>query len=245
MTQTIPPCFGILGSTGRMGQEIIPLLSDQHIPYHTLLRTEYSNATTVETFLERCQTLIDFSLPQGVAQHSQWLRHNPRPYVVGVTNLPPAEHATLTHLAQHMPVVFAPNTSVVVAMLEKMTRDLSHTLGTSYDVTITDGHHRHKKDAPSGTAHSLYTALSPQHQKTAQILSWRMGPVIGEHTLHWVGPYDTLTLTHRVTHRRLFAQGAIAAALWAHTQPPGFYTMQDVYALPPPCQNLRNIPVQY
>jgi 4-hydroxy-tetrahydrodipicolinate reductase len=119
---------------------------------------------------------------------------------------------------------------VLLALLEPAVK----ALGPAYDLAVVESHHRHKKDAPSGTAKALVAALDQARSREAApipVHALRGGDVVGDHTVHFLGPGDRLELVHRATSRQTFAEGALRAARWLVGRPPGRYTMQQVLGI--------------
>jgi 4-hydroxy-tetrahydrodipicolinate reductase len=150
--------------------------------------------------------------------------------------------------AEKIPIVFAPNFSIGVNLLFHLTRLAAAALDDNYDREIVEMHHRHKLDAPSGTARRLADILLEttagsrvRHGREGEVgarlsreiglHALRGGDVVGDHTVIFAADGERLELTHRASSRDTFAVGALRAAQWAHRQPPGLYTMQDVLGL--------------
>jgi len=188
------------------------------------------------------QVVIDFSLPQGTAE---LLRTVELPLVVGTTGLDSATEAALRAHAERHPVVWASNFSTGVNLLFELVRTASSAL-PDYDLEIVEMHHRHKVDAPSGTARSLAQAASEGRGSVVHgreghtgerppgeigMHALRGGDVAGEHMVYLAGPGERLQLGHLATSRRSFAEGAIRAARWVVGKPPKLYTMREVLGL--------------
>ena len=192
--------------------------------------------------------LIDFSLPEGSAKALQWARENGAAFVSGTTGLDDGFFSQLEQASQEIAVLHATNMSPGVAVLRTLTRVASAALPRAFQPEITESHHRHKRDAPSGTAKSLIEDVlsarpnlavkpgrdgetGPRNPDELGVHAIRGGDVIGEHTVHFFGEGERIELTHRATDRAIFARGALAAALWIHGREPGRYTMDDVLGL--------------
>ena len=195
-----------------------------------------------------CDGVIDFSAPATLTQLCPRCAEGRVPLVVGTTSLEPEHRALLEQAAASTPVVFAPNMSVGVNLLFRLTEEAARLLGPSFHAEVVEAHHRHKKDAPSGTAARLVELLqealsAPDVRHGRQGLvgerpdaevgvhAVRGGDVVGEHTVMLLGTGERLELTHRASSRQTFAQGALRALRWAAEQPPGLYDMQDVLGL--------------
>lgn len=194
--------------------------------------------------------VIDFSLPRAFdALLDQVLRFE-RPLVVGTTGLTEPQRARLVEAARKVPLIAAPNYSRGVAVLYHLAEQATALL-RDFDLEIVEMHHRHKVDAPSGTALGLLDAAAHGRKREGRsdavygreghagargeheiaVLALRGGDVIGDHTLHMAGQGERLELTHRATDRSLFARGALTAARFLVGKPPASYTMRQVLGL--------------
>lgn len=193
---------------------------------------------------------VEFSRPHGSAQWAAWCAARGAALVSGTTGLGEAEHAALAEAARRVPVVWAPNMSVGVNVLLELVSLAAMRVGAGWDIEITETHHRNKVDAPSGTARALLAAVQEArgaaHKPTAVygrsgdcgprgddeigVYALRMGSVVGEHEVHIAAEGEVLTLCHRALSRDIFAAGALRAARWVATRPPGLYSMRDVLA---------------
>ena len=195
--------------------------------------------------------MIEFSSPQATLANLEWAAGAGHPAVIGTTGLNAEQRAQIGATAKSIPIVFAPNMSVGVNTLFKIVADVARILGESYDVEITEMHHRFKKDAPSGTARRLgeivaevmggtyeelvvdgragITGERPARQIGMHAL--RGGDVVGDHTVSFTTLGERIELTHRAHSRDTFARGALRAAAWVAGRAPGLYDMQDVLGL--------------
>jgi 4-hydroxy-tetrahydrodipicolinate reductase len=191
------------------------------------------------------EVVIDFSVASAVPGLMALAARHKVAVVTGTTNLDSAGRQALDKAAELVPVLWAPNMSLGVEVLAEVVKLALARLGSEYDVEIVEAHHRRKVDAPSGTALRLLDAvregrsgIQPLHgrqgevgQRTEEevaVLSIRGGDVIGDHTVHLLGPGERLELTHRATSRELFAHGALKAASFLYRRKPGLYTIADV-----------------
>ncbi len=197
------------------------------------------------------EAVIDFTTPQATAEHARLAAQAGAALIVGTTGIGPAETEVIEKAAHHVPVVWAPNFSVGVTLLMALTEQAAQILGPEYDIEVVEMHHRHKVDAPSGTALGLgraaakgrgvdhddvKTAARDGHtgaRNTGDIgyAVLRGGDVIGEHSVIFAGEGERVELTHKAGARNLFAAGAVRAALWARGRKAGLYTMKDVLGL--------------
>jgi 4-hydroxy-tetrahydrodipicolinate reductase len=195
--------------------------------------------------------VIDFSVPSAVFENARNAEEHAAALVVGTTGLGPEHREALAQAARRVPVVVAANMSVGVNLLLGLTRRVAAVLGPDYDIEIVEMHHRHKVDAPSGTALALGAAAAEGRgvtldeaavrvrdgqtgerlKGTIGFASLRGGDVVGEHTVIFAADGERLELTHRASSRAVFAKGAVRAALWCAGKPAGLYSMRDVLGL--------------
>jgi 4-hydroxy-tetrahydrodipicolinate reductase len=174
--------------------------------------------------------LIDFSLPAGTQAAAAWCADSGVPLLSGVTGLPDDVVAALDQASAQAPVLWSPNLSLGVNLLADLVARAAAVLGASVPVVVDDVHHQWKKDAPSGTALMLgerVTAARGRGHPGPRYTSERTGEVIGEHTVTFELPGETLKLTHSAGDRSIFARGALRAAHWLHARPPGRYSAAD------------------
>lgn len=208
--------IGLLGRSGRMGQWVCKLLETEYAEKAKLANAPASGES-LEPLLST-DVVIDFSAPAAMLSLAEVAlkRAGQLPaFVVGSTGWTPEERHRLEELAQRTPVLAASNFStgvLALAELLKQAAPLMEKLG--YTPVIVESHHRHKKDAPSGTALSLQRALSPSGPGNVQTHSIRAGEVIGDHEVTFHGPGDHITVGHFAQDRSIFARGAIDVALW-------------------------------
>lgn len=175
--------------------------------------------------------VIDFSVASQTADHVRDAKSAGAGILVGTTGYGDETRAIAEQAAQSIPVVLAPNTSLMSNLMRVFTQIASARL-PSCDVSILDIHHAQKKDAPSGTAQLLASTIASENpSREIEIRSMRKGNVPGEHTVYFFGEFDRLELCHRVTDRRVFAEGALVAAQFLFNRVPGLYDMNDVLNL--------------
>lgn len=202
----------------------------------------------IEAVVAAADVVIDFSLPDGTVRVVEACRIQSRPLVCGVSGLDTEQLALLDEAARTIPIVYDRNMSQGIAVLQSLASRAVAALGDGFEVAIGEVHHVHKKDAPSGTALKLGEAVAAARGQELADLAWygpeaaavqprpgqirfdveRRGEVPGEHTLTFSSATETLTLGHSVTTRGVFADGALRAAVWVVSQPPGRYEMGDV-----------------
>ncbi len=195
--------------------------------------------------------VIDFSSAEASAAHSRVCAERKIPLVVGTTGFTAKARAEITEAAKVIPVLMAPNMSVGVNLMLKLVAEAARVLNDSYDIEISEIHHRMKKDAPSGTALRLGELIAEtlkrdpasdlrmtrqgnigeRPRKEIGLQSLRGGDVVGEHTVYFIGEGERLEITHRATTRDQFAQGAVRAAHFVVGEQPGIYDMFAVLGL--------------
>jgi 4-hydroxy-tetrahydrodipicolinate reductase len=201
--------------------------------------------------IAQADAVIDFTAPAATLEHARLCAQANAAHIIGTTGLSPEDEEQLHKAARHCQVMYAPNMSVGVTLLLALTEKVAAVLGEDYDIEIVEMHHRHKVDAPSGTALGLGKAAAKGRavaHEDAAVLSregitgprqpgkigyatLRGGDVIGDHTVIFAGDGERIEIGHRAAGRGLFASGAVRAARWAVRQPFGFYTMRDVLGL--------------
>jgi 4-hydroxy-tetrahydrodipicolinate reductase len=179
--------------------------------------------------------VVEFTTPDVTVAHVQLARELRRPMVIGTTGLSDAQVETVRLAAGAIPVVLSPNMSLGVNVLFELARTAAERLGPGYDAEVVESHHRHKKDAPSGTAKRLLEVLASARKQlpgTIPVHAVRAGDIVGDHTVILAGPSERLELTHRAHAREVFARGALRAARFAVGKTPGLYDMSHVLSSP-------------
>lgn len=201
--------------------------------------------------IARAHAVIDFTSPAATVEHARLCAQANAAHIIGTTGLTPDDEEALKMAARHCQVVYAPNMSVGVNLLLALTEKVAAVLGDDYDIEVVEMHHRHKVDAPSGTALGLGKAAAKgrdvAHEEAAVYTregqtgarpagkigyaTLRGGDVVGEHTVIFAGDGERIEIGHKASDRKVFAQGALRAVKWARQQKYGFYTMRDVLGL--------------
>jgi len=194
---------------------------------------------------------IDFTLPEATADNLAAAAARHIPIVIGTTGLDAERHALIRRASEQLPVLVAPNMSLAVNLFFSLVGSAAAALPRDYDIEIVEAHHRHKADAPSGTALRLGEIAAGARDTTLGDVgvygragsettrapgaigfsSIRAGDIVGEHHVLFAGTGETLELVHRATDRMTFAHGALAAARWLAGRQPGLYGMADVLGL--------------
>ncbi|RUO22028.1 4-hydroxy-tetrahydrodipicolinate reductase [Aliidiomarina haloalkalitolerans] len=261
----------VVGASGRMGREVVRAATQQSNFELTaaigragsdtigldsgVLASGQANGVAITddlAALAGADVIIDFALPEGLAQRAETYIELAKPVVVCVTGLDEAGRDALALAATSVPIVYAANTSVGVNLLAALTEQASAVFGDQADIEVLEAHHTRKVDAPSGTALLLGEAAA---RGRGQILSdvaelnrnaddhvyekgsigfatLRAGDIVGEHTVYLVVGGERIELTHRVANRSTFADGALRAAAWLTLgKNPQIYAMKDVLGL--------------
>lgn len=239
--------FGIIGSKGRMGQALAQAISDAgHDVAGGVDAGEQPGPLAT-----RCDALIDFSAPDALATNLAAARVAGVPIVVGTTGLSEDHHRMIDEAAQAIAVLQTGNTSLGVTLLAHLVREAASKLGPEWDIEIVEMHHRHKLDAPSGTAELLGEAAAEgrgielaansesgrdghtgaRKEGAIGFAALRGGTVAGDHSVIFAGSEERITLSHLAENRMIFAHGAVKAAEWLIGKQPGRYTMAQVLGL--------------
>lgn len=205
----------------------------------------------LETALQEAEVLIDFTRPEATLSYLEACRKAKVNLVIGTTGFDANGRAAIEHAAREIGVVLAPNFSVGVNLLMKLAEMAAQVLNEGYDIEIIEAHHRHKIDAPSGTALGIGQAVAgalgrdlnscavygregvtgERKPETIGFATVRGGDIVGDHTLLFAGTGERIELTHKASSRATFAQGALRAAKWLQGRGPGLYDMRDVLGL--------------
>ncbi len=213
----------VLGGHGRMGK----LLMAAALADPTWAATPLSRADDARTALRSADIAIDFTSPSASVQHAAWAAETGKPLVIGTTGLDAAQMQILRDAAKRTPIFYARNFSLGIHVLRQLVMRAARDLPPEYQIEIVEAHHQHKKDAPSGTGLAL-AEMAARGGQLPPIHALRLGGIIGDHAVHFANAQEVLTLEHRAIDRAVFAAGALRAARWLITQPPGFYGMDDL-----------------
>lgn len=243
------PNLLITGQSGRMGQALMQAASAD--PDSTVTAT-HDVGQDLDAAVQKADCIIDFTVHSFTAQVVEAaLKHGTR-LVIGTTGHSDEEREMIRKAAEKLPIVFASNYSVGVNTLFWLTRHAARILTQDrFDIEVTEMHHRHKIDSPSGTARTLLEILNeetgttykddithgrlgnigPRPQREIGMHTLRGGDVVGDHTVMFAADGERVELTHKASSRLTFAAGAVRAAKWLESQPAGLYDMQDVLGL--------------
>lgn len=211
--------YGIIGASGKMGKEINSLMNENGD------ELVFKYDIEGESYIEKPEVLIDFSLPAVLEKTIQYTLKFRSPLVIGTTGFSDSQLKKIHELSETVPVVQSYNFSVGIQMLIQAAKMLQDKL-SDWDIEISETHHRFKKDKPSGTAIMIKNALG----KEVNISSLRLGNVVGEHSVSFGGLGETITITHSALSRRTFAEGVLRSVNFVIDKKKGLYTIKDVLA---------------
>lgn len=265
-----PVSLALFGATGRMGREILAVLPGHHqlvlagagcSPGSALKGRPVAElqpglgdmnfACSPAEVVAGADVAVDFSLPGATDDHLAACKAHRVPLVLCTTGHDAEQLERIREAAEHIPLLLAANTSLGVAVLQRLVTLAARGLGDQFDAEIFEIHHRHKRDLPSGTALKLGEAVASgrgrplaelaqdrlpgkdqlRRQGSVGFSALRGGDVAGEHTVIFAGEGERLELVHRVARRATFAHGALRAAHWLAGREPGLYEMSDVLGL--------------
>ncbi|MEM9850529.1 MAG: 4-hydroxy-tetrahydrodipicolinate reductase [Pseudomonadota bacterium] len=263
--------IAVVGASGHMGRMLIQAVQDTPAarligvterPGHDWVGQDLGTALggppigvsvsddPLEVFA-RCQAVLDFTTPDATVAHAALAAQARAVHVIGTTGFDTAHLEKLAAAARHAAIVRAGNMSLGVNLLTQLTRRVAAALDSDFDIEVVESHHRHKVDAPSGTALMLGEAAAegrgvtlddaadrgrdgitgPRDRGAIGFHAIRGGDVVGEHDVIFAAPGERIVLRHLATDRGIFARGAVKAALWGRGKAPGEYDMVDVLGL--------------
>ena len=242
------PVCGLTAAIVRPGSSLVGADAGELV---SLGRIGVPLSASLEDVADEFDVLIDFTLPEVMLGNLAFCRQAGKAMVIGTTGLNAAQKQLLVDAAKDIPVVFASNFSVGVNLSFKLLDIAARVMGDDADIEIIEAHHRHKVDAPSGTAmrmgEVIADALGRDLQKVAVydreghtgarehetigFATVRGGDVVGDHTVLFAAEGERLEITHKASSRMTFAKGAVRAAQWLDGREPGLYDMQDVLDL--------------
>jgi len=247
---------GVFGASGRVGKlllEDLKATADMSVS-SVYVRSDLDFSidpsilvtSDMQAFLKTCDVVIDFSLPEACELLLEESLKTPKPLVIGTTGLSNHQLNVLKQASEKMPILYATNMSLGVALLNKLVYQASAAL-KEFDIEIVEMHHKHKKDAPSGTALTLSQSaaagrgldidkvrvsgrdgnIGERSKNEISVMALRGGDIVGRHTVGFYNDGEFLELNHTATSRNTFSKGAIKAAQWLVQQESGLYSISD------------------
>ncbi|MBM3572468.1 MAG: 4-hydroxy-tetrahydrodipicolinate reductase [Alphaproteobacteria bacterium] len=263
--------IGIVGAGGRMGQMLARQISEtkgaklvaaSERPDSSVVGRDAGELAGVGPLQVKigadagaafaaADAVIDFTVPAATLAHAKLAMAHKRGLVIGTTGIDAAQAKEIEAAARAAPIVWAPNMSLGVNLLVALTEQVARALDADFDIEIVEMHHKHKIDAPSGTALGLGRAAAKGRAVSLDqvwvksrdghtgarprgaigFATLRGGDVVGDHTVVFAGEGERIELTHKAASRVIYARGAVRAALWLHGRAPGLYSMKDVLGL--------------
>ena len=240
--------IAITGSNGRMGQALIEAVKlNPNVSQGSIL----NRGDDIERVLKDFDVLIDFTRPEATLDALSVCQSAGKAMVIGTTGFSDDALKVIDQASSDIPIVFAPNMSVGVNLTLKLLETTAKVIGTDSNIEIVEAHHRHKVDAPSGTALKMGEVIAnalgrdlsecavygregteePRDRQTIGFSSIRGGDVVGEHTVTFFMEGERVEITHKASSRMTYANGAVKACQWLTNQENGLYSMQDVLDL--------------
>jgi 4-hydroxy-tetrahydrodipicolinate reductase len=263
--------IAVMGAAGRMGKTLIEavqqapgagLTAAVDRPDSTLVGADAGELAAIgrigvplsgdlDRVVDEFDVLIDFTHPTVTLKNLAFCRKHGKAMIIGTTGFSVEEKQLLAEAGKDIPIVFAANFSVGVNLCLKLLDTAARVLGDDVDIEITEAHHRHKVDAPSGTAVRMGEVIADalgrdlkkvavygregqtgaRDRETIGFATVRAGDIVGDHTVLFAAEGERVEITHKASSRMTFAKGAVRAALWLDGREPGLYDMQDVLDL--------------
>ncbi len=263
--------IAVTGAAGRMGRALIAacdlnentqLSAAIERPGNTLVGSDAGDlaglgplnvkvSDDLDSVVDSFETLIDFTSPESTLQNLETCVKHGKNIIIGTTGFDDAGKQKISEAAKSIAVVFAPNMSVGVNLCLKLLDMAARILGDDVDIEVVEAHHRHKVDAPSGTAIRMGEVVAnalgrdlaecavygregitgARDRKTIGFETIRAGDIVGDHTVLFAADGERVEITHKASSRMTFANGAVRAANWLQQQPAGLYDMQNVLGL--------------
>ena len=240
--------IAITGSNGRMGQALIEAVKlNPNVSQGSIL----NRGDDIKRVLKDFDVLIDFTRPEATLDALSTCQSAGKAMVIGTTGFSDDALKVIDQASSDIPIVFAPNMSVGVNLTLKLLETTTKVIGTDSNIEIVEAHHRHKVDAPSGTALKMGEVIAnalgrdlsecavygregkegPRDRQTIGFSSIRGGDVVGEHTVTFFMEGERVEITHKASSRMIYANGAVRACQWLTNKANGLYSMQDVLDL--------------
>jgi len=251
---------GVYGGTGRVGKLLLEdlkteealTLSAVYVRNGLDFAIDPSALVTndLDTFLKACDVVVDFSLPDATQALLEKALENPKPLVIATTGLELHQFNLMKDASEKMPILYATNMSLGVAVLSKLVEQASRVL-EGFDIEVVEMHHKHKKDAPSGTALTLAESAAKGRELDLEkvrvsgrngnigertkdeiaVMALRGGDIVGRHTVGFYNDGEFIEMNHTATSRHTFSKGALRASKWLVSQDAGLYNISDCLGL--------------
>jgi len=208
--------IGLIGASGRLGKEIAAL----HTPHACFTRTSPAYPDP------QIDLYIDVSDNKALSNNIDVALKAKKPLVIGTTGH--TDFSIITEAACQIPIFYTPNFSLGLALMKKVSRELAKKFHKEAQIDLIEMHHKHKKDAPSGSALLLAKIVEENHPSPVNIHPIRSGEIVGRHTLFFNTAEENITVSHEAYNRTAFAKGAVAAAFFLASKPPGLYGMDEL-----------------
>ena len=239
----------VTGTSGRMGQAVLQAAGEEPA---VMVASTHDAGENLAAAIAEANTVIDFTIHKFTGELLEAALKNGTHLVIGTTGHTDDEREAIREASKTLPIVYAPNFSVGVNTLFWLTQKAAQILTQDrFDIEVTEMHHRHKIDAPSGTArrlleilneetgtsyekdiaHGRFGNVGPRPPREIGMHTLRGGDVVGDHTVMFAADGERVELTHKASSRMTFAAGAVRAAVWLYDKPAGLYDMQDVLGL--------------
>lgn len=250
--------IGIHGGNGKMGMSILESSKRLSNAKTSVIfsteplknKTEILTTDNYEIFFDNCDVIIDFTSKDGAANLLKYAIKHQKPICMGTTGLDEECEKLLKECSKIMPIIYATNTSLGVAILNSLVKIASEKL-KDFDIEIVEMHHRNKKDAPSGTALTLANTaakarnldlkkvrvsardglIGARTKDEIAVMSLRGGDIVGKHTVGFYNDGEFIELNHTATSRATFANGALKCAIWVCNKKPGLYNINEVLGI--------------
>jgi len=240
--------IAIPGSNGRMGRALIRAIK---LNSNVAQGPKLNRGDDIKQMLKDFDVLVDFTRPEGTLNALSICQNAGKALVIGTTGFSDEALKIIDQASSDIPIVFAPNMSVGVNLTLKLLETTAKVIGTDSNIEIVEAHHRHKVDAPSGTALKMGEVIAnalgrnlsecavygregteqPRDKQTIGFSSIRGGDVVGEHSVTFFMEGERVEITHKASSRMTYANGAIKACQWLTNKANGLYSMQDVLDL--------------
>lgn len=211
--------YGIIGYSGKMGQAIKDIFEKNG---HKLV---YKKDEKIEDEIEKPDLIIDFSIKSAFPETIKIIEEKEVPFIIGTTGLNQKNFEKLKEISKKIPIIQSFNFSIGINIMTELLKKMNDFIDDSYDVEITETHHRFKKDKPSGTAIMLKNIINKQIE---EVHSKRLGSEFGEHTVDFASTGELISISHRAYSREAFTKGILLSAEKIFNLKNGLYTFKEI-----------------